>query len=129
MTRGFDNCVFMFHRDAWNRIRQQADRYSSMNARALDFRRLFFGSVAEGRPDRQGRVAVPSHLREHAGLGEEANEAVVIGVDDHLEIWSLNAWRAFQKSKEAEFKEMATQLFAGGDGSYHPTSEEKGGEK
>lgn len=109
MTRGFDNSIFLFHHDEWNKIRTQAGRFSTMNSKALDFRRLFFGSVAEVRPDRQGRIPVPVHLREHAGL---ERESVLIGVDDHLELWSREAWRAFQDAKDVEFKEMAGQLFA-----------------
>lgn len=111
-TRGFDRAIFLFHREEWEKIRAQVSRYSSMNAPAIDFRRLFFGSVTEVRSDRQGRMAIPSYLRDHAGLEKEA---VLIGVDDHLELWSRDAWRAFQKNKEAEFKEMAGRLFAGGD--------------
>ena len=127
MTQGFDHAVFLFHRDEWNKIRGQVSRYSSMDARALDFRRLLFGSVAEVRVDRQGRVPVAPHLREHAGLDEKGDsEAVLIGVDDHLELWSKNAWRAFKDSQEADFKEMATRLFVGEQGGDAP-SEEKGG--
>jgi len=127
MTRGFDNCVFLFHRDAWNSIRDQVSKYSAMNAKAVDFRRLFFGSVAEGRPDRQGRMALPTHLREYAGLTEDANEAVVVGVDDHLELWSLRAWRAFKDRNDAAYKEMAAQLFVG-DLGLDTVGEEKGKE-
>ncbi|MBN2309990.1 MAG: division/cell wall cluster transcriptional repressor MraZ [Candidatus Hydrogenedentes bacterium] len=109
MTRGFDHCIFVFHRDSWNGICAHANRYSSMNAEALDFRRLFIGSVAEVKPDGQGRMAVPPHLREHAGLDKDA---VLIGVDDHLELWNPETWRAFRESKEAGYKEMAAPLFA-----------------
>lgn len=110
MTRGFDKSIFLFHHDEWNKIRAQVGKFSAMNAKALDFRRLLFGSVAEVKHDPQGRMAVPPHLREHAGLN---GEAVLIGVDDHIELWDKNAWRAFQNSNEAEFKEMASVLFMG----------------
>ena len=108
MTRGFDGSIFLFNQPEWDKIRAQAGRFGSMNARALDFRRLLFSSVAEVQPDRQGRVPVPAHLREHAGL---TREAVLLGVDDHLELWSREAWRAFQEGKQAEYREMAVQLF------------------
>lgn len=108
MTRGFNRCIFLFHRDGWNDIRTQASRYSSMNADALDFRRLFFSSVAEAKPDTQGRMPVAAHLREHAGIDKDA---VLIGVDDHLELWNPDAWRAFQEENEARYREMAAPLF------------------
>jgi len=110
MARGFDRSVFLFPHDAWAQIREQVNQYSTMHARALDFRRLFFASVTEVRPDRQGRMPVPAHLREYAGLDREA---VLIGVDDHLELWSRDTWRSFQAAQEPEFKAMAARLFAG----------------
>lgn len=120
LTRGYDKSIFMFHQEAWNAIREQVSKHSSMNARALDFRRLFFGSVAEARPDRQWRIPVPQHLRDHAGL---TKDAVLIGVDDRLEMWDRDAWTAFQREREAEFKEMASGLFSGEDRLLAPTVE------
>lgn len=110
MTRGFDGAIFMFPRPEWDKIREGAKRFASMDARALDFRRLFFGSVAEARPDKQGRIPVPQHLREHAGLDREA---VLIGADDHLELWSRENWKQYQERKEAEYRDMASFMFTG----------------
>jgi len=124
MTRGFDGSIFMFSREEWMKIQAQLNRHSLMNPKALDFRRLFLGSVAEARPDRQGRMAIPPHLREYAGLDREA---VLLGVGDHLELWSRDAWRAFQQRNESEFKEMATQLFMETD--MDSGAEEKGGQR
>lgn len=120
MTRGFDGSVFLFPREEWDKIRAQAQKYSSMDTQAIDFRRLFFGSVAEVRPDRQGRMSVPAHLRDHAGLDKDA---VLIGVDDHLELWSREAWRAFQEKRDPEYKQMAAKLFVN---TAAPASEEAG---
>lgn len=108
MTRGFDRCIFLFHRDEWMRIRNTFRKHGSMHARALDFRRLLFGGVTEVRPDPQGRIPIPQHLREHASIDREA---VLVGVDDHLEIWNKEAWNAFLERNESEFKEMAGALF------------------
>jgi MraZ protein len=109
MTRGYDGAIFVFPKEEWDKIREQASSHSTMDAQAIDFRRMFFGSVAEVQPDRQGRLMVPSHLREYAGLGKEA---ALIGVGDHLELWSKDRWRAYQDSKEQEYKSMASELFA-----------------
>ena len=108
MTRGFDGSLFIFPKEEWDKIRQQAGQRSSMDVKAIQFRRMFFGSVAEVQPDRQGRLSVPAHLREHAGLDKEA---VLIGVDDHLELWSKDRWRDYQAAQEDEYKSMANELF------------------
>lgn len=108
MTRGFDGSLFIFPKEEWDKIRSQAGKRSSMDVKAIQFRRMFFGSVAEVQADRQGRMSVPSHLREYAGLEKEA---VLIGVDDHLELWSKDRWRDYQSAQESEYKTMASELF------------------
>lgn len=108
MTRGFDRCVAMYTQEAWDTIHAQVSRFSTMNSKALDFRRLFFGSVAEVQVDGQGRMSIPQHLREYAGLDKDT---VLIGVDDHIELWSKDSWVAFQERNMADYKEMASQLF------------------
>ncbi len=109
LTRGFDGCVFLHHPDGWRDIRDQARQYSSMDGTALDFRRVFFSSLAEAKPDRQGRMPVAQHLRDLAGI---EREAVLVGVGDHMELWDPGRWETFLASKnEAEFRKMASPLF------------------
>lgn len=113
MTRGFDRCIFLFPHEEWTKIRGQIGRFASMDPAALDFRRMLFGSVTETGVDRQGRMPVAANLRKHANLQKDV---VVIGVEDHLEIWSKEAWDAFQDGKEAEYKDMAARLCGGNPG-------------
>ncbi|MCH7959961.1 MAG: division/cell wall cluster transcriptional repressor MraZ [Candidatus Hydrogenedentes bacterium] len=108
MTRGFDGSLFLFPKEEWDKIRAQTAKYPSMDTRALGFRRMLIGSAQESRPDRQGRMVVPQHLREYAGI---TRDAVLIGVEDHLELWSRDRWQAYQQSQEEQFKEMAMELF------------------
>lgn len=108
MTRGFDGAIFLFPKEEWDKIRSHTAQFASMDTSALDFRRMFVGSAAAARPDRQGRMLVPQHLREHAAIGRDA---VLVGVDDHLELWSREGWRSYQEGQEARFKQMASELF------------------
>lgn len=108
MTRGFDGAIFLFPKEQWDKIRGESGQYSSMDSRAVDFRRMFFGSVTEVRPDNQGRVPVPPYLREYAGLDREA---VLVGCEDHLELWSRDGWNQYQKQMLAQYKEMGRELF------------------
>jgi MraZ protein len=64
--------------------------------------RFFFAGAQEASPDRQGRVALPPHLRDFAHL---EREVVVNGAFDHVEIWDAALWR--------EKKEQGERLLAG----------------
>jgi MraZ protein len=51
--------------------------------------REWASAVWEAEIDRQGRMAIPSDLRAFAGLD---SEVVIVGVINHVEIWSPTAW-------------------------------------
>ena len=51
---------------------------------ARAYSRVFFASAHDEVPDKQGRVTIPAHLREYAGLDREL---VVIGASTRVEIW------------------------------------------
>jgi MraZ protein len=108
MTRGFDRCVSIYNQEEWNKLRGQLSQHGSMHTRALDFRRMLFGSVAVVKPDGQGRMTVAPHLREYAGLEKEA---VLLGVEDHLELWNRESLRDYQERVEPDYRNMAGSLF------------------
>ena len=59
--------------------------------------------------DAQGRILLPPRLREMAGL---AGDVVVLGVSDHIQIWSIDAWR----NRREAITRTATDAFAAGRG-------------
>ena len=110
LTRGFDGAIFVFHKDKWEEVLKGSQGAHALDPRMLDFRRMLVGSVAKVKRDGQGRLAVPPHLREHAGI---ERDAVLIGLEDHLELWSKDGWRAFQTRQQEQYKAMAAELFGG----------------
>jgi MraZ protein len=82
MARGLDGCVCVYPTDEWERV--------SSNMRDLATRVT---------PDRQGRVPVPVHLRDFAGLSLE-REVVVAGVLSRIEIWDAQQWAAREQEGE-----------------------------
>lgn len=60
--------------------------------------------------DKLGRILIPAHLREFAGLD---NSAVIVGQGNRIEIWSEKRWNElverFTQEEEAfaeQFKEL-----------------------
>lgn len=109
MTRGFDGAIFLFPSEEWKKLKDLGSGHSPLDPRMLDFRRMFVGSATKVKQDKAGRFAVPALLREYAGLEKDG---VLLGVDDHLELWSKEGWCAFQRQQMAQYKEMASALFA-----------------
>lgn len=107
LTIGLEGCLWGFTREGWERF---AEKLSSLpvgmaNARAL--MRLFFSQAVAGSMDKQGRVLVPDNLRDYADLD---GEVVIVGVGDHIEIWSPERWEAFKAAQHAQLEQMAEAL-------------------
>jgi MraZ protein len=64
--------------------------------------RVFFSGAVEAEVTGQGRIAIPPHLREFAGL---EREVVVNGLYDHIEIWGADTWREKKRSGERSLAE------------------------
>jgi MraZ protein len=49
---------------------------------------------------------VPAPLREYAGLG---SEAIVNGMYNRVEVWSVDRWLAYETEAVAAFEDMAAR--------------------
>ncbi len=77
-------------------------------------RRRFHGRAHDETLDAAGRVRLPRHLIQHAGL---AGACVIVGVDNHLEVWNPDAWAEHDAEIDVEANELAESLGApGGEG-------------
>jgi len=78
---------------------------TSRNARGL--RRLEFSGAAEVEPDKQGRVGLPSNLREYARIDKQV---VIIGLFDYCEIWNPETWQEFKQRSYDDPEALAEQF-------------------
>lgn len=72
------------------------------------FHRLFYAQIERVEIDGQGRVRIPPHLAQLAGLGREA---VLVGVQDHLELWDQPRWEHYIGQRRANFDQLAERAF------------------
>ena len=49
------------------------------------------------RTDRQGRIVLPTYLREFAAID---GEVVVAGMYNYVEVWGVGAWRSVRENIE-----------------------------
>jgi MraZ protein len=97
VTRGLDGCLVLYPDSEWKLLTDKVKTLPMTDRRARDFRRFFYGSATESVPDRQGRILIPSYLREYASIG---TEATVVGMDTYIEIWHPEAWQAMRQGVE-----------------------------
>lgn len=107
ITRGLDNCLFVYPNKEWTALEQKLKSLPLMKSDARAFTRFFFSGATECELDKQGRVNIPANLREHAKLDKEC---VIIGVSTRVEIWSKDIWETYAQASEESFNEIAEKL-------------------
>jgi MraZ protein len=68
------------------------------------FSRLFYSRAERVEIDRQGRIRIPPELSQLAQLEKDV---VLLGVYDHMELWSAGRWQAYTNEKQSHFDEVA----------------------
>lgn len=91
VTKGLDNCLFVFPMDEWNRFEAKLQSLPVANKNARKFSRFFLSGASMTEADKQGRILLPPTLREFAGMEKEI---VLVGVGSRVEIWSKENWIA-----------------------------------
>jgi MraZ protein len=92
ITRGLHGCLWVFPDRSWSDVQKKFTPRSLLDDRGVKLERYFLGSAAECIPDRQGRVAIPQMLLDHAQI---KSDIWIVGLSDRLEIWSRERWEAF----------------------------------
>jgi MraZ protein len=108
VSRGLDGCLSAWPHEGWENYKQTT--LSTLNLLSREGRqmhRYFFSGATDTRPDKQGRVIIPSALLAHAKLGRDV---VVAGANDHLEIWDRDAWRSVISEVEGSAEDVAERL-------------------
>lgn len=106
-TKGLDNCLFVYARKEWAILEEKLKRLPLAKPEARAFMRFFFAGAAELECDRQGRVLLPSNLREYAKLDKDV---VVIGVSNRIEIWNGELWTTYNEQVAPTVAQISENL-------------------
>ena len=107
LTKGLDNCLFIYPKTEWQVVQTKLKALPLTNKDARAFVRFFFSGATECETDKQGRVLIPSNLREHARLEKDV---VIIGVANRAEIWSKELWDAYNSNPNLSYDEIAEKM-------------------
>jgi MraZ protein len=93
------DCLWLFPRPEWERVREQVMRLSSAKAAHREFQRRLVGSATHVDMDGNGRILLPHAARLQANLGKAA---VLLGMGAKFELWSESAHVARMQEPIAE---------------------------
>jgi len=109
VTRGFDDCLFVFPESEWKAQESKFKEMSFTKKEVRKFSRLFFSGATETIPDKQWRILVPDYLRTHAKISKDI---VIVGLSNRIEIWAKDKWEDFYNSSKENYEDIAENLFS-----------------
>lgn len=107
MTRGLDNCLFVYSRAAWDKVAQKLQSLSFVDADTRGFNRFMLSGAAEVDVDGVGRILIPDHQKTFAGLKKRV---VFTGISDRVEVWDADRWHTYKHRIDKDAERMAQKL-------------------
>jgi len=109
VTRGLDNCLWLFPLSAWQELAEKIAKLPLSQANTRAFSRLMLAGAMDVKLDKQGRVVLPDYLQHYAAFKKNV---VVAGLYDRLEMWDQAAWQAYKTRTEQNSGDIAETLGA-----------------
>lgn len=110
LTRGQERCLYVFSNAEFQRMFDDLRKAPTTSKQARDYIRVLLSGASDEKPDRQGRITIPTPLRSYAHLDRDL---VVIGAGTRAEIWDREAWEAYLSSQEDQFADQAEEIIPG----------------
>ena len=107
ITRGLDQCLFVYPIKEWEKVAEKLSELPTGQADSRNFVRNMFSGAMDVEIDSLGRVLIPDYLKEYAGLKDKA---VIVGVYKRLEIWNEENWETYKKRVEKQTDTLAEKL-------------------
>jgi len=108
VTPGQDRSLAIYTPDKIGKVAEQLDRAPFTREKVRHFRRLYFALAEFCEWDGQGRILIPERLVTWAGLKKQV---MLVGVQDHMEIWDRERWTTFISENAAKFDAIAEGAF------------------
>ena len=103
ITRGLKTCLLLYPIERWEEMQKEVVQLNDASGNVRHFYRRLFMWALDTTTDENGRIEIPSKLREVADLGQEV---LLLGAFTHVEIWDLGRLEEYLDEKA----EYATQV-------------------
>lgn len=104
ITRGFEQCLFVYPQDEWNKLEESIRGLSPSNPQHRFFVRTLLQWATDAQLDNQARLSIPQELLKFAGL---ENEVLIVGVLERVEIWNPKTYEEYMNNQPATYETVA----------------------
>jgi len=107
LARGLDGCLTIYSLKQWEKLFEEVNKLPTTKKAARQYIRMLTSTASECTLDNQGRIQIPSFLAKPVNI---TKECVVIGANDHIEIWDKATWDNYYLDASHNFEDVAENL-------------------
>lgn len=107
ILKGYDGCISIYSEEAFQKYVDSLATLSFANHLSRDVERIALSSVFELEIDKANRIQLPTALVNKYSISKDV---VVLGLIDHVEIWSKERWERYLDENEKDFEEKSENL-------------------
>ena len=89
LITGIESCITAYPLAEWKKLAATLTGGSVTRSKLRKLNRALFASAFSLNTDGQGRVALPTPLREYA---EIEDEVIIVGANNYFELWNKDQW-------------------------------------
>lgn len=97
LSPGSDRCLWLTNQAHLDRLSHKLDKSPARAADIKTFKRLYYAQTVKV-SIKGGKMTITEKLAQFAGLHQEI---VLVGIDDHFEIWDAAVWRKYTQAKKS----------------------------
>lgn len=103
----FDQCLWAYPVAEWQELEKKVATLPQFLDEVKALQRVFISAACECPIDKQGRILIPSTLREYAGIGRDI---IVVGMTKRLEIWARERWDVIFNDAQGKLEGLGQKL-------------------
>lgn len=107
VTKGLDHCLFGYPNEEWDLFEEKLRKLPIQNKKARQTKHFFISCATDCEIDNQGRILIPSVLREFAGLEKEV---AIVGNGERIEIWDREVWDSMSNDIADNMDDIVEEL-------------------
>ncbi|PIU57784.1 MAG: division/cell wall cluster transcriptional repressor MraZ [Deltaproteobacteria bacterium CG07_land_8_20_14_0_80_38_7] len=103
----FDQCLWAYPLLEWQELEKKVSNLPQFLDEVISLQRVFISAATECPVDKQGRILIPSSLREYAAID---NDVVIVGMTKRIEIWAKERWTTVFEEAQKKLEGLGNKL-------------------
>ena len=107
VLKGFEGCLSVYREAEFLKLCEECEKISFNKKNSRSYLRAVLSSVIELTIDKVSRIQIPKDTLTRFHISKNV---IIIGVNDHFEIWDSETYQRYEEEVNAHFEEIAESL-------------------